>query len=94
MSFARLLKHTHLGLTGFWLLNAIAVVVIFVKAPDLWKQLSVLYLVIVSIYANMATHWGAWQGSRAEVRVEETQQVSGEQVTVQQAGHVDQVGHE
>ncbi len=90
MSFAKFLKHTHLGLTGFWFLNAIAVVIVFVYAPDLWKQLSVLYLVIVSIYANMATHWGAWQGSRAEVRVEETAQVTASNVNVDHADKVEE----
>ena len=34
----------------------------------LWFRNSVFWLIVVSLYANLATEWGAWQGVRAEVQ--------------------------
>ena len=49
----------------FWLVNAVAVVVVFTFAPGLWRQVSVLYLVLVSLYANAATDFGAMSAAEA-----------------------------
>lgn len=49
----------------FWLVNAIVVVAVFIFAPAVWKQVSVLYLVLVSLYANWATDFGAMSAAEA-----------------------------
>lgn len=50
----------HAGLTIAWLLFALPVLLI----PG-WAS-SVPLLVFISIYANVAGHWSAWQAARAE----------------------------
>jgi hypothetical protein len=54
-------------LVWFWMANFPPVIAIYFWAPDVWKQVSILYLALVSIYANVAGHWAAWQASRIEV---------------------------
>lgn len=34
----------------------------------LWWAESVPFLVIISVWANIAGHWSAWQASRVEVK--------------------------
>jgi hypothetical protein len=34
----------------------------------LWLRNSLFWVILVSLYANMATEWGAWQAVRAEVQ--------------------------
>lgn len=58
-------------LVWFWMANFPPVILIYVFAPQVWKDASILYLALVSIYANVAGHWAAWQASRVEVRQEE-----------------------
>lgn len=53
----------------FWLFNAVAVILMFIFLPDAWQKISVLYLVLVSLYANWATDFGAM--SAAEAAAEE-----------------------
>lgn len=48
--------------------HGVAVIVwILLLAPTLlwWKE-SVLWVALMSIWANVASHWSAWQASRAE----------------------------
>lgn len=55
-----------------------------------WKQ-SILWVALMSIWANFATHYGAWLTSRTEVRaknVEEAQNVESAE-NVERAEHVD-----
>ncbi len=52
-------KNIHLGLLFVW---AAAIPGAFVFG---WWE-SVPFVAMASIYANMATHWSAWQSSRAE----------------------------
>jgi hypothetical protein len=52
------LRHIHAALTVTWLIIAIPAV--------LWWRNSVPFLVFVSVYANVASHWSAWQAARAE----------------------------
>jgi hypothetical protein len=54
-------------LVWFWMANFPPVILIYALAPEVWKQSSILYLALVSIYANVAGHWAAWQASRVEV---------------------------
>lgn len=63
---AQLSRTIHLVLTIQWGLHLPAVILLYIFANDLWAKISILYLALVSIYANMATHWGAYQSSRAE----------------------------
>jgi hypothetical protein len=42
-----------------WLVNIVAALCVFFLAPGIWASASVLYLVIVSLYANFATDYGA-----------------------------------
>jgi len=49
----------------FWLFNAIAVLIVFFAAPATWTKVSVLYLVLVSLYANVATDFGAMSAAEA-----------------------------
>lgn len=32
----------------------------------LWWRDSILWVLVMSLWANMSTHWGAWQAARAE----------------------------
>jgi hypothetical protein len=43
----------------------VAVVAVFTFAPALWGKISVLYLVLVSLYANAATDAGAMAAANA-----------------------------
>lgn len=60
------LKHLHAALTVTWLLFVAPVLLI----PG-WKD-SVALLVFISIYANIAGHWSAYQASRAEEKQDKT----------------------
>lgn len=55
----------HLRMTYFWLFNMIGVTTVFIAAPGVWAQISLLYLVLVSLYANAATDYGAVSASEA-----------------------------
>lgn len=55
---ARHYKRIHAVLTWVWLLLAIPTV--------LWWRDSVSWVAAMSLYANVAGHWAAWQASRAE----------------------------
>jgi hypothetical protein len=37
----------------------------------LWWKNSILWVVLMSAYANIVGHWSAYQGSRASVKAEE-----------------------
>ena len=37
----------------------------------LWWKSSILWVAAMSLYANIASHWGAYQGARAERRAGE-----------------------
>lgn len=63
---AQLGRMIHFALTIQWGLHLPAVILLYIFANPLWQKISILYLALVSIYANMATHWGAYQSSRAE----------------------------
>ena len=65
MSTARRFRAFHLCATGFWLSMVVPTV--------LWWHDSILWVAFMSIWANVATHWGAWQASRAEVASIETE---------------------
>lgn len=53
--------------TLHWLCHFPVVLVIYFAFPDTWEKVSILYLALVSIYANVAGHLSAWQAARVEV---------------------------
>ena len=54
----RYLRRFHATMTIVWLLLVI---------PSLlWWKNSILWVIVLSVWANMAAHFGAWQGARAE----------------------------
>lgn len=50
--------HIHLALTVAW-------AILIIPSMLLWKD-SVPYLVAVSVYANLAGHWAAYEAAREE----------------------------
>jgi hypothetical protein len=52
------LRRLHLVLILLWLA--------MIAPAILWWSNSVPFLVAVSLYANLAAHFSAWQGTRAE----------------------------
>jgi hypothetical protein len=51
-------RHFHVTLTFLWALAIIPTL--------LWWKDSILWVALMSCWANMAAHFSAWQGSRAE----------------------------
>ena len=54
----RHLRHAHATLTITWAALAVPTVV--------WWRDSILWVALISVYANMVGHWSAWQATRAE----------------------------
>lgn len=54
----RWLRHFHAGMTILWL-------VLIVPSLLWWKE-SLPWLVLMSVWANLAGHFAAWQGARSE----------------------------
>jgi len=52
------MKRLHLILTWCWVLLIVPTV--------LWWKESILFIGIVSVYANVVSHWTAYQAARAE----------------------------
>lgn len=61
----------HRKMSWFWLFNIIVVVVVFIINKAFWEHVSILYLVIVSLYANFATDYGAVPSSYAAMKAQE-----------------------
>ena len=51
-------RHFHAVATVVWFIAIIPTV--------LWWKESILWVALISCYANAGTHFSAWQGSRAE----------------------------
>lgn len=56
----------------WWAANVPAVIALYVFAPAAWKQVSILYLALVSIYALVLTADGNEEASRAKEHLEDT----------------------
>jgi hypothetical protein len=52
------MKRLHLMLTWLWVLLIVPTI--------LWWKESILFIGIVSVYANVVSHWTAYQAARAE----------------------------
>jgi hypothetical protein len=55
---AKTWRHAHATLTAAWALSIIPTL--------LWWKDSILWVALMSAWANMAAHFAAWQGTRAE----------------------------
>lgn len=53
----------HLALTGVWILLIIPTM--------LWWSTSILWILLISLYANIIGHFSAWQAVRAEMAIKE-----------------------
>lgn len=60
----RRLRRFHFGMTCLW-------VILLVPTLVWWKN-SILWVAVMSVWANVAAHWSAYQGARAEERSDET----------------------
>jgi hypothetical protein len=52
------LRALHGWLTIVWALTVVPTV--------LWWRESILWVALISVYANVVGHWSAWQAARAE----------------------------
>jgi hypothetical protein len=52
------MRRLHAVLTVVWLLLAVPTL--------MWWRHSLVWVAWMSLYANVASHWSAWQASRAE----------------------------
>jgi hypothetical protein len=55
----------HLRAVQVWLASMVTVAVVFTFANPFWQKVSVLYLVLISLYANLATDYGSMSASMA-----------------------------
>lgn len=53
------LRTFHLIMTVFWTLMIVPSI--------LWWKDSVLWVIVLSVWANLASHFAAWQASRGEI---------------------------
>lgn len=64
-------KKFHFNLAIFWAINLPVVCAVYFLLPEVWKGASILYLAVVSIYANFVGEISSWQAAKVEVRQEE-----------------------
>ena len=76
-------KRLHLRLAIFWAINLPVVCAVYFFLPEVWKGASILYLAIVSIYANFVGEISSWQAAKVEVRQEEIEQDRQEELVEQ-----------
>lgn len=63
------LRKLNVWLTAFWVLNFPPVIALYIIFPDdKFQSFCLLYLALVSIWANVAGHASAWQAARTEVK--------------------------
>lgn len=62
---AKLQFKIHKIASYFWIVNFFVALFVFFAFPAFWSHASVLYLVLVSLYANFATDYGAVSASLA-----------------------------
>jgi hypothetical protein len=56
-------RRVHAALTAVW--------VLLIPPSVIWWRNSIPYLVAVSVYANLAGHWAAWEAAKAEQATKE-----------------------
>lgn len=50
----------HSWAAWFWFIMIIPSVI--------WFRQNILWVIVISLYANLATEWGSWQSTRAEIQ--------------------------
>lgn len=66
------LRRFHGWTTVFWIANFPPIILLYLLTDDeTFQKFCLLYLALVSIWANVAGHWAAWQASRIEVKEDE-----------------------
>lgn len=55
--------HVHLIMLGVW--------VCFILPTLIWWRESILWVAFMSLYANIVSHWGAYQGARSQQATED-----------------------
>ena len=61
----------HRRMSAFWVCNFFLVIVVHQFFDHFWNTVSVLYLILVSLYANFATDYGAMPSSHAALKSDE-----------------------
>jgi hypothetical protein len=67
---ATFMRTFHGWATVQWSFHLPAVVLLYFAWPGIWEKISILYLALVSIYANIVRHWSTWQAARAEIKAD------------------------
>lgn len=68
----------HITASYFWIVNIFVVLLVQQLFSDAWSQIAVLYVAIVSLYANFATDYGAASASLAAMGSNPLPEVPGE----------------
>jgi len=55
----------HRLMARFWLVNAVVVMLVYFLAPAVWSRASILYLALISLYANWTGDQGACSAADA-----------------------------
>lgn len=71
-TFSERLERFNLIMTVVW--------VVLLVPTLMWWRNSIMWVLIVSLYANAAAHWSAYQGSRASVKAEANGDSDGDEV--------------
>lgn len=61
----------HVIMTYVWVVNMLMATSVFFFANGFWQKASVFYLVLISLYANLATDYGAVPAAEAAISAEE-----------------------
>jgi preprotein translocase subunit SecG len=65
----KFMQKTNGWLTIFWIANFPPIIAFYLLVDnEIFQNFCLLYLALVSIWANVAGHWSAWQASRVEVK--------------------------
>ncbi len=70
----RFLRKFHGFGAWFWAANFPVVIAVYFLAPQVWANVSILYLALVSVYANFATDTDAHVTADLAVKHEESEQ--------------------
>lgn len=65
----------HRWFIRFWMVNFVVALSVFIFLPDVWASASILYLTLVSLYANFATDYGALIASQGSLNALKAGQV-------------------
>ena len=61
----------HRRMSFFWIFNVVIVLGLDLALNPFWQKISIVYLTLVSLYANFATDYGALPGAHAAIRGDE-----------------------